>query len=147
MRWETQEPQCPGLAALEFSDLKSQDSMPGSAVSDCIPRRKVLLGSSLGKQLSKRMSDSVKYFTEHLGLDGLTYHDDVKFLFLLEHSTWACPWSVGGSEYLGADDGDSAVPAWLHWDSSHLGRPTSESSSVGGVPVSLHKLFMPFCSN
>lgn len=68
---------CPRFAALEFSGLKSQDSVPGSAVSDCIPWRKALLGSSLGKQLCKRMSDSVKYFTEHLGLDGLTYHDDV----------------------------------------------------------------------
>lgn len=24
----------------------------------------------------------------------MTLHDNVKFLFLLEHSTWACPWSV-----------------------------------------------------
>lgn len=98
------------------------------------------------------MSDSVKYFREHLGLDGLTHHDDVKFLFLLEHSMWACPWSVwareGAVNTLGPmADGDSAVPAWLRWDSSHLGRPTSENSSVGGVPVSLNKLLMPFCSN
>lgn len=79
VRCEAQEPLCPGLAALIFSGLKSQDDMTGSAVSDCIPWRTVLLGSSLGKQLSKRMSDSVKYFTEHLGLDGLTHHDNVKF--------------------------------------------------------------------
>lgn len=53
VKWEAQEPQCPGLAALEFSGLKSQDDMPGSAVSDCIPWRKVLLGSSLGKQFPR----------------------------------------------------------------------------------------------
>lgn len=83
MRWEAQEPLCPGLAALEFSGLKSQGCISGSAVSDCIPWRTVLLGSSLVKQLPKRMSDSVKYFTECLGLDGLTHHDDVKFCFFL----------------------------------------------------------------
>lgn len=125
MRWEAPEPLCPGPAALDFSGLKSHNEMPGSAVSVCIPWRTVLLGSSLGKQLSKRMSDSVKYFTEHLGLDGLTHHDDVKFLFLLGKSTWACPWSagarVGAVNTLGpmADD-DSAVPAWLRWDKALL---------------------------
>lgn len=51
----------------------------------------------------------------------MTLHDNVKFLFLLEHSTWACPWSVraraGAVNTLGPmADGDSAVPAWLRWD-------------------------------
>lgn len=127
VRCEAQEPLCPGLAALVFSGLKSQDDTTGSAISEhcipvvCIPWRTVLLGSPLGKQLSKR-SDSVKYFTERLGLDGLTHHDDVKFLFLLENSTWACPWGVrarvGAVNTLGpmADDDDGAVPAWLRWD-------------------------------
>lgn len=54
------------------------------------------------------MSDSVKCFTEHSGLEELAHHDSVKFLFLIERSMWASPWSVrapvGGNEYLGAND-------------------------------------------
>lgn len=54
------------------------------------------------------MSDSVKRFAEHSGLDELAHHDDIKFLFLIERGTWAGPWSVrapvAGSEYLGTDD-------------------------------------------
>lgn len=48
------------------------------------------------------------HFIEHSGLDDLAYYGNVKFLFLTEHSMWACPWRVralvGGSEYLGTDD-------------------------------------------
>lgn len=149
MKWEVL---CSGLVALEFSGLKSQDGMPGSAVSDCIHWRTVL-GSSLCKQLFKRMSDSVKYFTEHLGLDGLTHHGDVKFLFPLEHGTWACPWSVtahvGAVNILGpmADDEQSQPCSAGTKLCLHLGRPTFERSSVGGVPLSLRKFFMSFCGN
>lgn len=155
MRWEAQEPLCSGLAALEFSGLKLQDGACVCCLSDCIPWRTVLLGSSPGKQLSQRMSDSVKCFTEHSGLDGLTLHDNVKFLFLFEHSTWARPWSVrarvGAVNTLGpmadgvtaqSQPGSAGTTCRLH-----LGRPSFERNSVGGVPVSLHKLFMPFCSN
>lgn len=45
-------------------------------------------------ELSKRRSDSAKHFTEHFELDELAHHDNITFLFHIESSMWACPWSI-----------------------------------------------------
>lgn len=93
------------------------------ALSPTVPlgRQFSLAAQKANREFSKRMSDSVKRFTEHSGLDELAHHDNVKFLFLIERSMWACPWSlrapVRGSEYLGmVTDDYSTVPAWLSRD-------------------------------
>lgn len=64
---------------------------------------------------------------------------------------WACPGVLGpllgGVNTLGPMTDDySTVPAWLSRDKTlvlsclHLGKPTFERSSVGGVPGPLHKV-------
>lgn len=73
-----------------------------------------MVAYKVNREFSKSVSDSVKHFTEHSGLDELAHHDNVKILFL----SAVCGNVPGalGPLLRGVTDDCSTVTAWLSRD-------------------------------